>query len=54
MQATDRRTPARDSRRSSDVAEPAEFNGLLAHVGGKLGELADGVMSGEVGVTPTV
>jgi len=40
------------NRRSSDVAEPAEFNGLLAHVGGKLGELADGVMSGEVGVTP--
>jgi ATP-dependent helicase/nuclease subunit B len=40
------------NRRSSDVAEPAEFNGLLAHVGRKLGELADGVMSGEVGVAP--
>jgi ATP-dependent helicase/nuclease subunit B len=40
------------NRRSSDVAEPGEFKGLLAHVGGKLGELADGVMSGEVDVTP--
>jgi ATP-dependent helicase/nuclease subunit B len=39
-------------RGSTDVADPAQFRGLLAHVGKKLGELADGVMSGEVGVTP--
>jgi ATP-dependent helicase/nuclease subunit B len=40
------------NRRASDVAEPAEFEALLAHVGKKLGELADGVLSGEVDVHP--
>jgi ATP-dependent helicase/nuclease subunit B len=40
------------NRRSSDVAEPHEFRGLLAHVRRRLGQLADGVMSGEVGVVP--
>jgi ATP-dependent helicase/nuclease subunit B len=40
------------NRRSSDVAEKAEFDALLAHVRKRLGELADGVLSGEIGVHP--
>jgi ATP-dependent helicase/nuclease subunit B len=40
------------NRRSSDVAEREQFRGLLTHVRRQLGELADGVLSGEVGVTP--
>jgi ATP-dependent helicase/nuclease subunit B len=40
------------NRRSSDVADRTQFRGLLTHVRGQLGALADGVLSGEVGVTP--
>jgi ATP-dependent helicase/nuclease subunit B len=40
------------NRRSSDVAEKAEFDALLAHVRQRLGELADGVLGGEIGVRP--
>jgi ATP-dependent helicase/nuclease subunit B len=40
------------NRRASDVADPAEFEALLGHVRRKLAELADGVLSGEVGVRP--
>ena len=40
------------NRRASDVADPAEFEALLALVRRKLGELAHGVLSGEVGVRP--
>lgn len=40
------------NRRASDVATREEFDALLAHVRKKLAELADGVLSGEVGVHP--
>ena len=40
------------NRRSSDVADREQFRGLLAHVRRRLGELADGVLSGEVAVSP--
>ncbi len=40
------------NRRASDVADKVEFEALLAHVKKKLGDLADGVLSGEVGVHP--
>jgi ATP-dependent helicase/nuclease subunit B len=40
------------NRRASDVADKAEFEALLAHVRKKLGDLADAVLSGEVGIHP--
>lgn len=40
------------NRRSSDAAEPPAFRGLLAHVRKRLGELAEGILRGEVAVTP--
>jgi ATP-dependent helicase/nuclease subunit B len=40
------------NRRASDVADKAEFEALLAHVRKKLAELADAVLSGEIGIHP--
>ena len=40
------------NRRGSDVADRAEFDALLAHVRRKLGDLAAGVLAGEIGIRP--
>lgn len=40
------------NRRSSDIATREEFEALLAHVRKALAQLADGVLSGDVGVYP--
>jgi ATP-dependent helicase/nuclease subunit B len=37
---------------SIDAAEPAGFQRLLSHVGAKMGQLADGVLDGNVSVAP--
>ncbi len=37
---------------TGDAAEPAQFAALLAHTRRKLGELADGVLDGDVSVSP--
>jgi ATP-dependent helicase/nuclease subunit B len=39
-------------RNTSDVAESSEFRELLKLVSAKLGELADGILSGKIDVTP--
>jgi ATP-dependent helicase/nuclease subunit B len=39
-------------RNSSDAADPAEFSALLAFVRNRIGELADGIVAGVVGVLP--
>jgi ATP-dependent helicase/nuclease subunit B len=39
-------------RNASDVADPAEFAGLLSFVHRRLGELADEVVAGRVDITP--
>ena len=40
------------NRRSSDVAEPEEFDAVLAHVRRRISTLADGILAGEVDITP--
>ena len=40
------------NRRGSDVAQKQEFDALLAHVRKRLGQLADGILSGEIAVRP--
>ena len=39
-------------RRTSDVVESQEFRDLLKLVASKLGELADGILSGKVDIAP--
>jgi ATP-dependent helicase/nuclease subunit B len=40
------------ARNATDVAAPAEFSALLGHVRRRLGELADGIMLGNVSIAP--
>jgi ATP-dependent helicase/nuclease subunit B len=40
------------SKGRSDLADPDEFAALLAHVRTRLGELADGILDGEIGIAP--
>lgn len=39
-------------RDRSDVADPADFSLLLEHVRRRVGNLADGIVSGQIGITP--
>jgi ATP-dependent helicase/nuclease subunit B len=39
-------------RRGSDAAAPQEFRALLEHVRKRLGGLADGILSGQISITP--
>ena len=52
IQATLKKDGSAGSKRSSDVAEPHEFAAMLAHVQQRLGELADGILSGKIDVYP--
>jgi ATP-dependent helicase/nuclease subunit B len=38
----------------SDTSEPAEFTALLAHVRRRLGQLADGIISGDISIAPYI
>ncbi len=40
------------SKNTSDLADPEEFSSLLTHVRKRLGELADGILDGEIGIAP--
>ena len=42
----------RFGRRGSDAAAPEQFRALLDHVRRRMGELADGILSGQVSITP--
>jgi ATP-dependent helicase/nuclease subunit B len=39
-------------RQTTDTAEPSEFNAILRHVEKRLGELADQIIAGKIGVQP--
>jgi ATP-dependent helicase/nuclease subunit B len=42
----------RFARTGSDVTDPEQFRTLLEHVRKRMGELADGILGGEVSITP--
>jgi ATP-dependent helicase/nuclease subunit B len=52
VQAFIKQDGALGRRNTSDVAESSEFRELLKLVAAKLGELADGILSGRIDVTP--